>query len=257
VPKILINNEIIDELDDLFVVSYSDDVDNIYTNFCVNTVDINKYLLLKPQGASISYQSKQFSASYWVNIEEKEQVMNSKFVILAKGGCPKEQFDEICLMNSTKNCHHVHFIDNQRFEWMESRGSINEIQNYQLNSKELKSKDFVQDSDVFTHFDNKINVICADPGMGKSIMMKFLKFNCPSSFWVVMVNLSEHTGFFKKEHDIQEILNYLLSIEGRDALAEQVVTLLSFKKQLIFLWDGFDELPKESIEGAPACSNSS
>jgi hypothetical protein len=151
VPKILINNEIIDELDDLFVVSYSDDVDNIYTNFCVNTVDINKYLLLKPQGASISYKSKQFSASYLVNIEEKEQVMNSKFVILAKGGCPKEQFDEICLMNSTKNCHHVHFIDNQIFEWMESRGSINEIQNYQLNSKELKSKDFVPDSDVFTH----------------------------------------------------------------------------------------------------------
>jgi ankyrin repeat protein len=249
VPKILINSEIIDELDDLFVVSYSDDVENIHTNFNVNTVDISKYLILKPQRGSTSYKPKQFLASYLVNIEKKEQVMNSKFIILAKGGCPKEQFHEITLMNSTKNCHHVHFYDNQRFEWIESRGSTSEIQNYQLNSKELKSEDFVQDSDVFTHFDNKINVICADPGMGKSIMMKFLKFNCPLSFWVVMVNLSEHTGFFKKKHNVQEILTYFLKIEGRNVLAEHVVTLLSSKKQLIFLWDGFDELPKESIEG--------
>jgi ankyrin repeat protein len=249
VPKILMNNETIDQLDDVFVVSYFGDVESIHTNFSVNTVDISKYLLLKPQRGSTSYKPKQFLASYLVNIEKKEQVMNSKFIILAKGGCPKGQFHEICLMNSTKNCHHVHFYDNQRFEWIESRGSTSEIQNYQLNSKELKSEDFVQDADVFTHFDNKINVICADPGMGKSIMMKFLKFNCPSSFWVVMVNLSEHTGFFKKKHNVQEILTYFLRIEGRNALAEHVVTLLSSKKQLIFLWDGFDELPKESIEG--------
>jgi ankyrin repeat protein len=249
VPKILLNNETIDELDDLFVISHSDDVKNIQTNFNVNTVDIRKYLLLKPQGGSTIYKPKQFSASYLKKIEEKKQAINDKFVILAKDGCSKEQFDEICLMNSAQNCHHIHFVDNEKFEWIESRGSISNIQNYQLDCKELKSEDFVQDLDVLTHFGNKINVICADPGMGKSIMMKFLKFNCPSSFWVVMVNLSKHTRFFKKKKNVQEILNYFLRIEGRDALVEHVVKLLSSKKQLIFLWDCFDELPMESTKG--------
>jgi hypothetical protein len=112
-----------------------------------------------------------------------------------------------------------------------------------IDSEEFKSDDFVKDVDVLTHFSNKINLICSEPGMGKSVMMQFLKMQYSSDFWILSINLGEHGAFFKQKHNVKNILDYFLEIEDANSFGRKTAEIHFSKKQIICLWDGFDELP--------------
>jgi ankyrin repeat protein len=243
VPKVLLSTKIFEEVDDLFVVSYSETTENVDTQFNINVIDVNKYLFLKQNENVSNYNPKQFKMSYLQKIQQNNEDINDKFLILARGGCTEEQFEKISSRNPLKNCHYVRFLDKEKVEWIESRGGIQKIQKYRLDSEEFKSDDFVKDVDVLTHFSNKINLICSEPGMGKSVMMQFLKMQYSSEFWVLSINLGEHSEFFKQKHNVKEILEHFLQIESVNSFVRKTAEIYFSKKQIIFLWDGFDELP--------------
>ncbi|XP_063913940.1 uncharacterized protein LOC135130477 isoform X2 [Zophobas morio] len=242
-PKLILRINAINELgNELFVVSSSHPIND--KNLKVNLIDVDKYLLLKQFGRGKNYTPKQIKVS---NLENRSQD-DDNFFISVNGCCTKQQFEEICSMNEGKNCHHVRFIDEEKLEWIESRYSIDNIQKYAVDSKTLKPEDFVQDKNLLSHFKNKINVICAEPGMGKSVTMKNLALACPSDHWVVMISLGEHATFFQQERDSSEVLKYFLKMEQQTPFVKHVTDALSSKKQILFLWDGFDELPDKCVK---------
>ncbi|XP_068903743.1 serine/threonine-protein phosphatase 6 regulatory ankyrin repeat subunit B-like [Tenebrio molitor] len=244
IPKVLLSTKLFDEVDDLFVVSYSETTESVDTQFNINVIDVNKYLFLKQNENVSNYNPKQFKFSYLQKIQQNNQDINDKFLILARGGCTEEQFEKISSKNHLKNCHYVRFLDKEKVEWIESRGGVQKIQKYRLDSEEFKSDDFVKDVDVLTHFSNKINLICSEPGMGKSVMMQFLKMQYSSDFWILSINLGEHSKFFKQKHNVKDILDYFLKIEDANSFARKTAEIFFSKKQIIFLWDGFDEIPR-------------
>jgi ankyrin repeat protein len=248
VPKVLLSTKIFEEVDDLFIVSYFEATENVDTQFDINVIDVNKYLFLKQNENVSNYNPKQFKMSYLQKIQQNNQDINDKFLILARGGCTEEQFEKISSRNPLKNCHYVRFLEKEKVEWIESRGGIQKIQKYRLDNKESKSDDFVKDVDVLTHFSNKINLICSEPGMGKSVMMQFLKMQYSSEFWVLSINLGEHSEFFKHKHNVKEILEHFLQIESDNSFVRKTAEIYFSKKQIIFLWDGYDELPGVSAD---------
>jgi hypothetical protein len=50
-----------------------------------------------------------------------------------------------------------------------------------------------------------VNILCVDPGMGKTTMLEKLRNECDSRFWTIDVELKTHDEFFKTEHDANEL----------------------------------------------------
>jgi hypothetical protein len=66
-----------------------------------------------------------------------------------------------------------------------------------------EDNDFLIISVEENHFHGLIrplNILCADPGMGKTTMLKNLKKECDSRFWTIEVDLKTHNEFFKNKN---------------------------------------------------------
>jgi ankyrin repeat protein len=92
-----------------------------------------------------------------------------------------------------------------------------------------------------------LNILCADPGMGKTTMLKNLKKECDSRFWTIEVDLKTHNEFFKTKHDADGLLNHL--IEGNEkSFSKHIKDAFRSKKKVYFFFDGLDEVEKSCVD---------
>jgi hypothetical protein len=92
-----------------------------------------------------------------------------------------------------------------------------------------------------------LKILCADPGMGKTTMLKNLKQECDSRFWTIEVDLKTHNEFFKTKHDADELLNHLM--EGNEnSFSRHIKEAFRSKKKVYFFFDGLDEVEKSCID---------
>jgi ankyrin repeat protein len=92
-----------------------------------------------------------------------------------------------------------------------------------------------------------VNILCADPGMGKTTFLKKLRNECDSRFWTIDVDLKTHNEFFKTKHDVDEVLNRL--IEGNENnFSKHVRDVFWSKKTLYFYFDGLDEMENSCVD---------
>jgi hypothetical protein len=66
--------------------------------------------------------------------------------------------------------------------------------------------------------------------MGKSTMLKKLRKECDSKFWITAIDLKTHNEFLKTKHDINDLLDYLL--EGnQDDFSDQIRNIFGARKR--------------------------
>ncbi|RZC38346.1 hypothetical protein BDFB_008996, partial [Asbolus verrucosus] len=167
-------------------------------------------------------------------------------VILLENDCSKSQFDEICT-KTRRNVHLVQLINEQSLLLVISSNNT-------LDSEELKIEGPpVEESDIYSYFNHPINFVCAQPGMGKSTLFKYLKNECPSRFWTVAVDLKEHNSFFKQKLRGVQILNHFLGESDRDRFTGEVKRVFAERKMLSFFFDGLDEVDCTSVDNVLDC----
>ncbi|EFA03074.1 uncharacterized protein LOC103314642 [Tribolium castaneum] len=220
VPKHLLTAPFIDTLEtDLFIISGL----GAKKQLCnATTCNLDKYLILK----------------------QNDEHFSTKCV-LTTDSCSKQQFQLICQLNRSKNCHHLQINCDGRIEWMETHGNIHRLRPYL--EKEFDDSDYVRDVDVLSYFTNKINIICGDPGLGKSVFLNFMSYKCLEKCWILRINLNDHTTFFKGEHSLEETLQYFVESQSKDEFVKNVICAFLLEKNVIFLWDGFDEVPSTCV----------
>jgi ankyrin repeat protein len=92
-----------------------------------------------------------------------------------------------------------------------------------------------------------VNILCADPGTGKTTMLKKLRNECDSRFWTIDVDLKTHNEFFKTNHDVNELFNHL--IEGNENnFSKHIRDVFRSKKKVYFFFDGLDEVEKSCVD---------
>jgi phosphoglycolate phosphatase-like HAD superfamily hydrolase len=92
-----------------------------------------------------------------------------------------------------------------------------------------------------------VNILCADPGMGKTTLLKKLRNECDSRFWTIDVDLKTHNEFFKTKHDVDELLNRL--IEGNENnFSKHIRDVFRSKKKVYFFFDGLDEMENSCVD---------
>jgi ankyrin repeat protein len=92
-----------------------------------------------------------------------------------------------------------------------------------------------------------INILCADPGTGKTTMLKKLRNECDSGFWTIYVDLKTHNEFFKTKHDANELLNHL-SEGNENSFSKHTRDVFRLKKKMYFFFDGLDEVEKSCFD---------
>jgi hypothetical protein len=124
VPKILINIDALKKVDDLFVVVCGDNTEIVKVELeRLNTVDLNKYLLL-----DLSINTNRRVPKPLFSSSRPNQDKNvDKFVIVIDI-CTADQFQQICSINEDKNCHYVRFGDVRKVGWVRSGGNIGRVQ---------------------------------------------------------------------------------------------------------------------------------
>jgi ankyrin repeat protein/2-C-methyl-D-erythritol 4-phosphate cytidylyltransferase len=166
------------------------------------------------------------------------QINYHRRVIVAEDKCTAKDFDIFCKKNLGRNCHHFR-LTNGNLEWIASRGNVGELRNYATPPK------LVKESEIFNSW-NRINVISAEAGMGKSVMLKFMKNRYPSRSWVLDVSLRSHFSFFEETQDPQEICRRIFqhhcSANRYNRFEERVGKQFLNKKQVAILLDGLDEI---------------
>jgi ankyrin repeat protein len=92
-----------------------------------------------------------------------------------------------------------------------------------------------------------INILCSDPGTGKTTLLKKLRNECDSRFWTIEVDLKTHNEFFKTKHDVDELLNLL--IEGNEnSFLKHIRDAFRSKKKVYFYFDGLDEMENSCVD---------
>ncbi|XP_068915792.1 uncharacterized protein [Tenebrio molitor] len=92
-----------------------------------------------------------------------------------------------------------------------------------------------------------VNILCADPGMGKTTLLKKLRNECDSRFWIIDVDLKTHNEFFKKKHDANELLKHLF--EGNENnFSKHIRDVFRSKKKVYFFFDGLDEMENSCVD---------
>jgi ankyrin repeat protein len=130
--------------------------------------------------------------------------------------------------------------DQKFYEDNHSTIQLKLIQNNKL--EWIKMKIEAEDLNVL---DKQIKAICGSPGIGKTTMMKRLANKCPLNYWVVIVPLQQHNWFLKTKPTTEEILKYFLNSNKK--IDQQVLQYFQKFKQILFLFDGLDELDSDSI----------
>jgi ankyrin repeat protein len=166
------------------------------------------------------------------------QIHYRRRVIVAEDKCTAKDFDIICKKNLGINCHHFR-LTNGNLEWIASTGNVSELTVFETEPKLIK------ESEIFNSW-NRINVISAEAGMGKSVMLKFMKNRYPSRSWVLDVSLRSHFSFFEETQDPQDICRLIFqhhcSANRYNRFEKRVGKQFLNKKQVAILLDGLDEI---------------
>ncbi|KAJ3657645.1 hypothetical protein Zmor_009432 [Zophobas morio] len=156
-----------------------------------------------------------------------------------------DDFDKVAQKNPSMNVHFFEAHDEQRLQWLASSGSLKPVKKCGV-SKEI----YVDEYTTLQECNNRINVITAPAGMGKSEILKKFKSFWPSKFFPVLVNLKEHNDFFDNVHEDEETLEHFLFDTNDDLFWSEIKKNFAKRRKIMFFLDGLDELKHQNIDAA-------
>jgi ankyrin repeat protein len=147
----------------------------------------------------------------------------------------------------------IHWFHNKdgKLIWKESKGNKDTVYRH-LDSR--KWQDY--DAKNFTDIDDRVVLIAAKPGMGKTTLLTHLAAGTKEldpSIWIVRVDLNDHTNFLHKINENELEIDTVIKFLREDALKlgngvtsklEEQLFEDSLKRRgnVMIMFDGFDEI---------------
>jgi ankyrin repeat protein len=151
------------------------------------------------------------------------QISNEPTIISTNEECSKQLLQDISEKSDNKSVVYLRISENDGFLII----SIEENQIHCLT--------------------RQINILCADPGMGKTTMLKKLRDECDSMFWTIDVELKSHNKFFKIEHDVDELLNHFIK-RNENIFSTHIRNVFRSNKKIYFFFDGLDQVERSCVD---------
>jgi ankyrin repeat protein len=184
-------------------------------------------------------------------IQIDKKLLNNKaddFIIVQS----EKEFNDKCSQNAQMKTVHYFIQDesNQnQLKWQKSNGPISTLKKYLIMNKECEES--IGEEDIFQKNNEKVLIISAEPGMGKSLILDHFTQNSSVENFFIKIILNSCIDTFsatnfkerlqKKEGNLLEfVLKSLL-----DRTDEQEISLLkelAKEEKLILMFDGLDEV---------------
>ncbi|KAJ4448420.1 hypothetical protein ANN_10436 [Periplaneta americana] len=174
-------------------------------------------------------------------------------------------FEELCKRFHGRNVHWLGY-EHGSLWWINSHGDTTDVCKYIDHSKSCGNQDHLNEyiidnkpssfrPNTLDDVNEKIVLVSAEPGMGKSTLLTHLahdtKFSDPSTF-VLRVNLNDHSRYLfennvSHDDDVNTALNFLTSCANVCTSEHELETgllkhSLLYTRNLVVLLDGFDEI---------------
>jgi ankyrin repeat protein len=179
---------------------------------------------------------------------------NDIVTYVTDGEYSQEEFDELCRKRSPDtDCHQFRYVNDNCLEWIRSKNSIEKLRKYLLIDDNLAKYDnyVISETELFdSPSTNHVNIICANPGMGKSTLMKNLKNDAPPTVLRILVYARNHALYFrKKDADAEAFLDYILHETHKkdENFNKRILKILKTRGRLEFIWDGLDEISEKNL----------
>ena len=174
----------------------------------------------------------------------------------------EHDFEEKCQQRSRKKIQKrkkIHYLkheeDNQNLIWQKSSGPISDLKPYLI--KEEKCCLLIGEDEILNQ-NEKILIISADPGMGKSTILNKLKYDSNSEIFFIEIVLNNFTTTFKQIKDGKiklhetDCMDFILELflGKSDQLQKLILKNLANEEKLILMFDGLDEVSdyKEQVK---------
>ncbi|XP_063904135.1 uncharacterized protein LOC135123427 [Zophobas morio] len=152
----------------------------------------------------------------------------------------------------TKQFHYFQLLSDGNLEWIQSRGDFGDIEAYKLSNKYSMEENTLWSS----RLDNSINLITADPGMGKSELMKSFKNKCPPKYWTIIIDPKNVNSFFHKANfpktaNYADLFEKFIAEEKSRSLSKldrDFFEMCVKKNDVIYLWDALDEILSKNFD---------
>jgi ankyrin repeat protein len=160
----------------------------------------------------------------------------------------KEEFTEKC-SQKLKNVHYLiqdQSNPNHHFVWQNSNGPISTLKKYVITNKECEES--IDEEEIFHKNHEKVLIISAEPGMGKSFILDNFTLNSSAENFFVKIILNtcketlSNTNF--KENLSKDLIEFVLK-SLLNKTNEQEISLLKHlakEEKLILMFDGLDEV---------------
>jgi ankyrin repeat protein len=163
----------------------------------------------------------------------------------------KEDFDEKC-RQKLRNAHYL--IQDQsnpnHLLWQNSNGPISTLKKFVITNKE----ESIDEKELFQINNEKVLIISAEPGMGKSLILDYFTQNSTSdNFFVkIILNTCKKTlsGTNFKENLPQDLIEFVLKSLLNKTNQQEISLLkhLAKEEKLILMFDGLDEVTEQVKE---------
>ncbi|MFI4954639.1 MAG: NACHT domain-containing protein, partial [Gammaproteobacteria bacterium] len=191
------------------------------------------------------YENKLPDGVQFVPFTERQQSKQpiSRYLILEQGK-KQEQYLQLCQENATRNIHWIN-IAGENLVWQRSHGNLSGVRPY---LDESKPHSLPQDKLTTT---NRLNIIVAEPGMGKSTVITQLahRNKLPDDErWVIKINLLAWKQLIDNSNfeGIADVIKFLSVIEDLGDLSRDVLRVYLQRPTGVFLLlDGMDEINPE------------
>jgi ankyrin repeat protein len=205
--------------ENLVVIDFNgklEEIRNKIRKLDINVIDIHDYLKSKKivkGSVTIISTNEECSGQLLEDVSEKS---NKKSVLFLRRMCDDGSLSVV----TSRNC------STKKFIW---------------------KKISIEENKIYDYLTRPINVLCANPGMGKSSMLNKLKNECHSEFWTIRIDLKTHNEFLKKQHDTDEFLSNLFR-KSEDCFSDNIRDDFRSKKNVVFFFDGVDEVENQCVD---------
>ncbi|XP_063904003.1 uncharacterized protein LOC135123361 isoform X2 [Zophobas morio] len=219
-------------------------------------IDINNFLQKKTQNfenqTNEIYVPKFNPTQYKTNFNSNKSNL-SNTVYMANRNLTDLELEQIYNENrEAKQIHYFKLSEDCNLEWIKTAGDVGDLELYKLSGKYCTTENELWSS----RLDNNINLICGDPGIGKSELMKSFKNKCSPKYWTIMISPNDVHSFFdnskfsKTTNSIDLFEKFIADEKCRvlQRLERRFFEMCVEKNHVIYVWDALDEIVGEHLD---------
>jgi hypothetical protein len=172
---------------------------------------------------------------------------SGKVIYVSESEGSWEKFEECCSKMKKPKAHQFSMTEGEELEWVRSKHGVEDLETFRVQQSSMEESELLK-------YENNINIVCAESGMGKTELMKSVKNQSRFNSWTIMIYARNHHQHLKeKKDDVEAFKKYIIKriynrYEEFDVKFLKMLIIETKSVVVRYIWDGLDEVSSEHLK---------